>query len=396
MSRLLSDWLVSYLDYTSEHESPEQIHLWTGLSVLSASIRRQLCMKRVFSVLYPNIYVIIVAESARARKSVATGIGMRLLQETIPEVYVMQGSMTDKGLIKNMNRMTTTIDSNGHGAIHTDSHVFIYADELAVQFGYDKQRAKEMTMLLTTLYGSPDYHPHTTSGEGVVDIHNVYLTWLASTDPRNLKVLPEESVTGLLGRLIFVTAAGPRHVKSWSSDAEEARAEAIKHKLANDLKEIAALRGVMQPTQEAKDLFDRWYRTLAERKVEDHRVEPFLARCHDTALKIAMLISVSRGDSLVIEAEQVAGGIALVDKLLPESARVINWTGTSNYSQNRARFVDLLAKAGGYASRKAMLKAMNVSHEDFDVVESTLFQEGTIDRTTIEKVGVAYRRVGGK
>lgn len=383
MDRRLPDWILAYLDFTADHEAPEKIHMWTALAVLSAAVKRQVYLERPFYKLYPNIYALIVAESARARKSVAMSIGMGVLKDADPEVYVMRGRMTPEGLVKSLNRNKTVVSQNGTGSIYQDSHVMVFADELGTLFGYDRSTASRMAMLLTEIYGSPDHYPHTTAGEGVWDLYNLYPVVLAATDPRNLKVLPEEAIAGLLGRLIFVVTNERRQSTAWLVPEQVARAEQIRIALVNDLAIIGQVKGVIKPTKEAKLLFSNWYELLSKKEAGDARAEPFLARCHDTALKVATLVSISRSNSLVMDADHMAMGIALVDKMLPESERALNWTGTTVYAQNRAKFIDLLATHGKTIARRHLIRMLGVSSDDFTSIATTLVQEGTIELKTV-------------
>src|SRR6266571_5580946 len=190
MPRLLSDWLESYLEFTSNQESPEKLHLWTGLVVISGAIRRRLFMDRGVYRLYPNIYVIIVAESARIRKSTAMTIGMNLLKDSIKDVYYMSGSMTPEGLIKVLNRppVVTAPDENDPTKLTISpirSDVVVHSDELANLFSYDKQRASRMAILLTQMYDAEEDYVHTTKTDSKIILRNTYPVLIAGTDPRN-------------------------------------------------------------------------------------------------------------------------------------------------------------------------------------------------------------------
>lgn len=380
MPRALTDWLAGYLDFTKDHESPEKIHLWTGFTILSAALRRQIYMDRGFYKLYPNLFVLIVAESAKLRKSVAMDIGISLLKTAVPDVFIMQGRMTPEGLVKNLNRATVITVSRAT-KIRQDSHVLIHADELATLFGYDRASASRMAVLLTELYASKDYYPHTTSKEGVVDIYNSYPTLLSATDPHNLKVLPEDAVAGLIGRLVIITAARRRKPVAWPEPSEESKL--IREKLIEDLKQISSLHGVIVPTPDARKFFTNWYEKQSEVSLGDPRSDAFHERCHDTALKLAMLISLSRNDSLIVDVEHMAGGVAIIEKQLPEISRILSWAGSTTHSQYRARFIDLLRRNKGVNTRKVMIRAMGISIVDFDAIESALLQEGSIDRRTL-------------
>lgn len=384
--RLLSDWLESYLVYTQKQESPEKLHFWTGISLLSAALKRQVWMERVGYQLFTNTYVLFVAESAQVKKSTAIDIGIKLIRAAVPDLYYISGSMTPEGLLKHLNR-TNKVNENGHLTIAYDSHVLIHADELAELFGYDRQRASRFTILLTKIYGAQAEHTHTLATEGQLVLKNLYPTLLAATDPRNLKVLPEEAVGGLIGRMIFVTAQEPRAPIAWGPDPasrETREQELLYERLKSDLERISQLSGEMFLTPAARTYFATWYNKHAQTKQEDSRVDAFRARCHDTALKVAMLLSIAKHDKLVLDELYMARGIEYIERQIPEFGRVANWAVASTYAQNRARFIDTLRRQGGVGMRRQMLKLLALPLEDITILETSLEQEGTL---TIQPAG---------
>lgn len=384
--RSLQDWIAGYLEYTQEQESPEKIHLWTAFSVLSAALQRHAFLDRGFYKLYPNIFVLIVAESARVRKSVAMEMGLSILKDSIPDIETISGSITPEGLIKHMNRQTVIPNSNGKGAtIRHDSHVLIHADELATLFSYDKARASRMAILLTEIYSSKTLHLHTTARDGQVPLHNLYPTLLAATDPRNLKVLPEEAVGGLIGRLIFVNAKDRRHVTAWADPSKENKT--LRKALIADLFRISHLEGEFRASDDARQIFTAWYEKMSRIKVEDPRLDAFHERCHDTALKIAMLINVARSDTLMINTEQMTAGIAFIEAQMPEFGRVINWASATAYAQNRAKLIDALRRSGGISSKRLLMKALALPYDEFEVLTTSLLTEGTIIEARVIQMG---------
>jgi hypothetical protein len=98
-----------------------------------------------------------------------------------------------------------------------------------------------------------------------------------------------------------------------------------------------------------------------------------------------MLISASRGDSLVVESEHMAGGIAFIEQQMGEFGKVVNWAGASQFQQNRAKFIDTLRRNGGIATRKILLKALGVSTDEFVMLKQTLVEEETIHETIVGK-----------
>ena len=374
--RKLSDWLESYLIYTEKQESPEKLHFWVGLSVLSAALKRQVWIDKGYYKLYPNIYVLLVAESAMLRKSTAMDIGIKLVRAAVPDLYYISGSMTPEGLLKHMNRVKVISNEQGKPHIQFDSHVLIHADELAELFGFDRQRASRFTILLTKIYGAQTEHTHTLATEGQLLLRNLYPTLLAGTDPRNLKVLPEEAVAGLIGRLVFVTASEKRKPIAWPhpSDDDNKLYELLKY----DLHTISQLRGELTVTPDAHARFEDWYVHHAETPEEDSRLDAFRERCHDTALKIAILLSVSATDNLTLTDSDMEKGIGYIEKQIPEFAKIANWVVSSTYAQNRARFIDTLRRQGGVGMRKQMLKLMALPLEEILALEASLESEGTV------------------
>jgi len=377
--RKLKDWIDSYLEYTSNQESPEKLHLWCGFTVLSASLKRQVWLNRGYYKLFPNLYVLIVAESARIRKSSAMNIAVKLFNDSVSDGYYLKGKMTSEGLVTEMNRAKTVVKEGGRGGVMYDSHVFIHADELATLFGHDKNAASRMATLLTEGYNCDDDYNHITSGQGRKVLRNMYPVLLAATDPRNLKVLPEDAVAGLTGRMLFITARDKRKAIAWPklTDEDNEKRELLK----NDLGYIATLQGEFTVTPEAYDFFEEWYLALSNKEGGDPHVDAFYERCHDTALKVAMLISVSRSDSLVLDKSHMAGGITFIERQLPEFSRVTNWVSTNVYAQNRARLIDLLRRSGGFSSRRTALKWLKIGLDELVVLEASLHTENTIKVT---------------
>lgn len=377
MPRSLADWIDGYLEYTKDQESPEKIHLWVAFSLLSSALQRHVYMDLGYARLYPNIYVLIVAESAKVRKSVAMEMGLALLNDSIPDVSIISGAVTPEGLIKHMNRTTTTPNPNGKGVlVKHDSHILIHADELATLFSFDRSRASRMAILLTEIYSSKALHLHTTARDGQVPLHNLYPTLLAATDPRNLKVLPEESVGGLIGRIIFVNEKNRRHNRAWYDPSAENRK--LREALVADLYRINQLQGAFTISDEARDVFQIWYDKQSEIQLNDPRLDAFHERAHDTARKIAMLLCVARANDLVVTKTHMLGGIAFIEKQMPEFSRVVNWASATTYAQTRAKLIDAMRRTGGVSTRRLLLRALTIPHDEFDVLITSLKGEGVI------------------
>lgn len=378
--RQLSDWLTAYLDYTKDHESPESFHFWTGVSLLSATTRRRIYMDRGMTqgrgayILYPNVYIVIVADSARVRKSVPITMGMDLIQEAVPDVYILQDRMTSEGLVKHLNRTTTTKSPAGQSINLNDSSTFIVADELATLLSYDRFAAARMSMLLTQGYNAQKHYSHLTAKDDRILLHNLYFTLLAATAPQNLKVIPEEATGGLIGRIIFITASKKRKRTAWPDRGSDD----LRLNLINDLAQIATLEGEIKVPHDSKEVFTKWYESQPDLDTSDARLAAFHERSHDTALKLAMLLSLSRSDDMIVKPEHIISGINIVETLIPDLPKTLTWTSQTEFGQGKARFIDILRRCGGKLSRSEMLRAMGVSADELNSIESTVVQSGEV------------------
>jgi hypothetical protein len=369
-SRQLNDWLESYTDYTEDQESPLRIHTWTGLAVVAGAIGRKLWIDRNVYTLYPNLYICIVANSAKVRKSVATSLGVNLLLEAAPNTRYIEDRMTPEGLVKQMNN--TVIAPNGQQI--QESTVFIYEDELAALFGYDKQSASRMSTLLTGIYGCKEQYMHTTVSGGQKVIHRPCVNILAATAPEGLATIPTDASGGFLGRLIIVASGQRRRNIAWPGKMNLS----LKKALIEDLTAITALNGEMIVTPDAAKYFEVWYNKQAAITFKERWLEAFHERCHDTVLKLAMIHSVSRSDALIVNEAHIEAGCKLIESILPDLKGVGVWLIPDTFGQGRAKVEDVIAKAG-QIKRSEVMNITKASAKEMDEIEITLEQQGVIE-----------------
>src|SRR3972149_2265472 len=143
--RLLEDWLLSYLDYTKELESPELFHIWCGVSAIATMLGRNVWLDRGYGKLYPNHYIILVAKSALCRKSTAV-LTMRDLLVKTKVVEMLADRITNAGLL---TRLHKTAQKTGK------SEMLVFSEELSIFLSRDETH-KGLISTLTGLYGCPD------------------------------------------------------------------------------------------------------------------------------------------------------------------------------------------------------------------------------------------------
>lgn len=356
---------------------------------MAAALRRRVSLQMQHGRIFPNLYVFIVAESAKARKTTAMNYGHRILNDSFPLLHVFGDDMTSQGLVKYLYAKAVV---GKDGKKEPQGDFVIFSDELADLFDYDKGRAAKLVIMLTTNYMCRDVYDHLTSRDSLERLYNMYPVVLGATDPSNLKVLPQEAIGGLTGRLIWVIERTKRHINSgWVDDDRtgELRRQALHEYLVHDLQRISNLQGDMSVEPKAREIYDVWYKQLSGMDAKDKNTDAFYHRCHTTAIQLAMLLSIAEGDSLIITSNHMLRGMDLIKEQLVTIGRVTEWSGTSTYEQQRAKMILYLQKSGGLAKRSILLKHLGVNFEDFAKIVTTLVQ----DETILEPKVVGYETV---
>src|SRR5213080_4652355 len=91
-------FLDLYMAYTNAQESPELFHLWVGTTILASALGRKCFINRGYYRLFPNLFTILVAGSAKCRKSTAINLGVRLL-DGIDTTKIVSGKITPEKFI---------------------------------------------------------------------------------------------------------------------------------------------------------------------------------------------------------------------------------------------------------------------------------------------------------
>jgi len=379
MPRRLNDWLESYIQYCSGHEAPTIFHQWTGLSILSGAVRRNVWVDRGYYTLYPNLYVILVATSGRLRKSAATGIGQNLLKD-VPDIQVIHERVTMEALVECLDRR---ID----GA--PDGTAFIYAPEFTVLLGGDDPNSKRLIAFLVSVYEGKDTWEYTTITRGRRKLSNVLLTILGATTPEWMANIPRDAIGGGLipGRVILVPGKDRQKNVAWpfiSQDMKQMREE-----LRRDLVDISLKRGELEVTPAARKLFSDWYDTI--REPDDVRIANFVERIHDHVLKVAVLLSLARGDSLALQVKEMQEAITMLQEIEKQMPGILTHFGTSEHAQDMERVLNQLRQAGGSISHSALLSknSWKLSAEEFRKILQTLAERRMVE-PSMEGRGIKY------
>lgn len=380
-----------YLKYTSNQESPYEFHLWTVIGLVSSALGRNVFINRGYFKLFPNLYIVLVAESGMLRKSSAIRIGERMLKQAVEERATFSQKITTEAMIGFLNQQYES---------HGESIAIIIAPEFSVFFGKSIQ---DPTILqtLTDLYDCPDKWAYSTRGRGEEVVNRCAVSMIAGTTPEWIKSsLPEDSIGGgFAGRIIFVYRTEQEKRIAFPEDYMSNGARKIREQLLDDLRTIADLHGEFRWTKDGKESFRMWYEDVFEIDAYPNSLRGYVSRKADYVLKISMIASASKGDDLKISPEDVEFALTILEqneKHLFDVLKMVTETDTGRKIGNVLKYLKKYSSPTKGVIHSQVMRAFSyaMDRNELYIIISTLESGGQI-KVDRSGRGTIYYYVGG-
>ena len=362
-------FIESYMAYTSGQESPTDFHYWTAVSTLSSAVGRKVWLDRGYYKLYPNHYVILVAGSALSRKSSAINIGIRILRKALERfkesgidagsISVLSAKMTPEALCralstKGIKSMYADEEGEEDGETKIGRPVLLYSSELGVFLSRTAQM-NGLVDLLIDFYDCPDEWEYLTKTQGADFVHDVYTSMLSATTPDWISANITGSVfnQGLVGRTIFIYSdrAQSRVAHPQLTDFERYH----EAKLLDYIESKLMLSGEVKLTDEAYEYYENWYNLRADPGDNQSMSSGFFGREHDHVLKLAMTISLSRSNDLVVTVEDIQESVDKIASVCKGLTKVFHEVKQQN-EIFEVQYIESIIKEKGKISHSDLLR----------------------------------------
>lgn len=296
-------WLDAYLAYTAESESPEEYHLWVGISAIAGALRRRVFFDMGYFLLYPNMYVVLVGPPGRCKKSTAMRVGRQMLGQ-VPGLEFTTDSVTRERLIQDL----TQAHKDGQSAMTA------YSSEFASML---TSSGMDMVVFLTDIFDCPMEWSHKTKAGGTNKIKQPFLNLIAATTPAWISTaMPLDTVgIGLTSRIIFCFQDTPR-IKPPFPELSEAQIM-LSDMLIRDLTAISVMEGQFTLAADAKAWYTEWYTQHIQMPniTGDPRLSGYYERKPMHLLKLAMIVSASMKNETTLSLEDMQLAMGLFDKV---------------------------------------------------------------------------------
>jgi hypothetical protein len=374
-----TSFVKQFLEFTKEYESPTSFFKWAAYSAVGAVLRDNVYMAEGYRIITPNIYVLLLAQSAMHRKSVPVGLVGDLVSE-IRNTKIIRGRTSIQAVLDDLSGIITDRES---GTPIRGGSCLLCAEELASFI----VQSPEAVPILTDIY---DFRKEWTSslrGAGKFKISNLCVTMCAASNEVLLKEVYTDLAIGggLLGRTFFVKPDEFRKGNSLLKKEVEKYDTKI---LINSLRDISKLKGEILFDDGAQAEYDRWYdawRMLCQDKADKSGV---MGRIHTGIKKIAAILAISNRNELVVRRQDVEESIEECLKLLPNYESFISAQGKSSEAEAASILIDVLKSEKTHRiDRKDFLYAhyMDVSAEMLEKILKTFEGAGIVQRVIGDK-----------
>ncbi len=401
------NWLDEIVAQHAELESPQSFWRWSALAAISAVLKDKVWMDRQIYNLYPNIYVMLHAESGM-KKGPPISMAKQLVRP-VGNTKIISGRSSIQGILKELG----TAQSQPGGKVSHNSVAFICSSELSSSIVEDKVA----TTILTDLY---DRQYNVGEWQSLLKMESFQLkdptiTMLTATN----EAMSEDFFTksaiqgGYFARTFIIYEKSSEVSNSLTYPLENPP----NYKNSSEyLKELAKLNGVFKSiAQIEKDdeykypkikkvgtrertiwfsepgiIYDDWYENfkgmIKEQEIKDETGT--LNRFGDSVLKVAMLMALAEKPVMEVTAEVMSNTIVECEKLIGNVRRTtMGKQGMSTSSTLKSLIImELLNRETHQVSRTMMMKKLWMHYqtsEEFDNLMMAFDHAGIIKTNSV-------------
>ena len=322
------------------------MHWWCGISALAGALRRRVWIDMKRYKIYPSFYICLVAPPGVVAKSTSIDVAMKLLRK-VPGINFGPDSVTWPSLVEKFEECSEAFEFND--LWYPMSALTLEASELGSLL---QPQDRSMIDLYITLWDGRDSYKKATKHSGSDNVEAPWINMLAGTTPNWIADnMPKATIGGgLTSRIIFVYAKHKEKFIAFVDEFVDPTDQEIAEKLLEDLQTISTtVCGPFKISAKAREWErDRYvhFWSVETADMNTALLEGYAARKQTHLFKTAMVCSAARGDSRIIEMEDLQLAAQMLDDLEGDMQKVFSSIGRTEDSLNAERFIDFVQKKG--------------------------------------------------
>ena len=381
-----SNFLRKYVSLFQGTEVPDRFATWAGISCLSAMLERRIWIDMNIFTIYPNMFIVFVADSGQMRKSTAILMTSRLLSKTDPGPRMIAQKTTTEALI---DHLRVTRSDDGTKLLQQTCGGIVIADELASFINHDSYQ-RGLGSLMIQLWDCPDKYEYRTRNRPLEEIHFGHLSLLGGTTIHTLRdAIPLAAMgDGFSSRVLFVyedvappPVPRPIRFKGFKK---------VESELIHQLQKLASHKGEVTLSPDAIELFDAEYKRFYHSKFYgNEQFQAYASRRDKHLLKVAMCLMAAEGESLELTRYHIQGAIVLLSDLELSLGTVFDRITMTESGALTERIYNSIVSNGGTMSRADILKKYSHQINAFELTKVT----DTLAQANRIKIGTSTGKV---
>jgi hypothetical protein len=346
---------------------------------------------------YPNLYILLVAPPGVIQKSSTADLGLVHLLKNVPGINFGPSTLTWQALYDAFAEVGEEIEISPTEVV-TQHALVINSSEFGITLN---PKDTEMVDQLVHIWDGREMHKRTRK-DGLLIIPTPCINMIACTTPAWIaENMPRYLIGGgLTSRMVFVYGEEKARYIAYPFKHMPLDYAERQGKLVRDLERIAQMKGPFSLTPEAVEWGEAWYEQF--HKVDSKKLDPtliggYIARKQTLVHKVAMILSASQGDSMLItlaDLQRAEGTISALEKNMP---LVYSKIGMTRESAMGEQIIAFLERYHGKAPWTLLYQYM---HKNFPRVEDAediiygMVQAGYINIDKAERMVYLLKKPG--
>ena len=329
---------------------------------------------------FPSFYIIYVGPPGIVAKSTTIDIATDLLRQ-VPGIKFGPNAITWQALVTAFAAASESFEYNAEW--HPMSPLTLVASELGSLLNLQD---KDMINLLIELWDGKKTYEKITKMSGNDTIEAPWINLQAGTTPHWIADnMPQAMIGGgLSSRCIFVYGDTKERYVAYVDEQVGKGDATLRAKLIADLEAIAMMCGPYVISPAARGWGREWYEKFwknATSRMDDQMLEGYAARKQTHLHKVAMVLSASRSDSLVITEDDLQLANTMLEDLEKDMHRVFSRIGRTEDSMQAERFIEFVRRKGTipYAEAYKMIHVYFPDFHDFEGILTGAIQSGQLE-----------------
>jgi hypothetical protein len=380
------DWLTEFVAATQWGEAPAYFYFWVGVGTIAAALRRKVWVPMGTFHWYPNLYILLVAPPGVIQKSSTADLGLVHLLKNVPGIHFGPSTLTWQALYDAFAEVGEEIDIDKDRTI-TQHALVINSSEFGITLN---PKDTEMVDQLVHIWDGREMFKRTRK-DGVLIIPTPCINMIACTTPAWIaENMPRYLIGGgLTSRMIFVYGEQKARYIAYPFKHMPLDYKERQGRLVRDLERIASLVGEYTLTPEAIKWGTEWYENF--HRVESKKLDPtliggYIARKQTLVHKVAMVLSASQGDSMLITLEDLHRAEQCVSELEKNMPMVYSKIGMTRESNATEQIVAFLERYNGKAPFTLLFQFMHKTFPKVEDFENILYGMIQAEYINIDRV----------